>query len=1255
MRWRVVLCVLFLPALVHAQPTVRAVGGIASGAGAVSPTLPTGTCSGDLLLMACETAAQSISVVGGGWAAVPGECSPIGTGASTTTDTLLTVLYRVADTCSPSCTCTDATTTTDSGNHQICRIIGITTGTYNSSDPFDACTNNTQTSNTTSVSVSGTTASESASLVVAFTAGAADGVTGTTTFSSEANANLASITERIDNGTDAGNGGLLGAWSGVKTDAGAWSNTTATSATSTTWANMSLNIRAAATFTPTPTNTATRTHTATVTNTPTVTHTPTSTATPTVAAGCHRATFTPAASADDVLLRSTNNAAAAMTTGGTTITFGVWDFFGTDLEDVAALRFNTAPVIPDSATVTAAWLALYTTAASTLNAGTREFIGEWTSNQGAWSAASDWENELSPANAFQFPFPTDIGTVDRYRTIPLSNPSNVDISGSYTGIKMGATNPGAPTGADSIVWNFQSVDGANPPVLHVEYCDPTPTNTATFTHTATVTHTATATHTATVTNTPTATATGTPTLPDTRNRCPDRDGDAQCGVLLIGTERTAGVFPWLAWLAPSADMLCDATATGMTSGQMRAVIEGMAAGDTCTDLGGTVVRGADLPPDMVIIDIGALVIAEQAVAATAPSAENGICHGPGVPCRVEAPLGFTDDWASDVHAKCTGGADWRTPCIPGNGDCAGDEHNGDPFRSLCQPWLYGNGEDGVIVANCPEATCQHRPHVHSVYRNIIRAVRAIRALKRVVSLQFPWMPAEWTDGDGTEPVAVASVPNADYPNSTVAAEHEVAAPMLRLLRSWLHAHRENELTGDISFIDHQRDFELETGGRAFEALGDQTNLATSAQAGRCTCVTNADCGGTCTGGVCVSGLRASCSDNGDCYGSDSAQMPGTAFCLSDQAYRAAWLIHACVEDLATSLLPELETDGRLCCSEPCIPRPPEAGAWNTSTPTRTETRTPTVTYTFTPPSTSTATPVESNTPNGDTPTPTYTVGLPPATIPSTSSCWKGGDNGKLADIFGAQCRRALTEWSQCMWGTGKTIAECATSVGACDYEDVPDSITYAMRIDGSFSDSREVCRIGFHAVEDKLSKFCTADQMYLYWSWVRWRALQLGDEVPPWEPLLVHSHRPERLWDGWFGMVNKHFMFDVVNMLQGFVLDSTAVIDEECSGIVIDEIGYRLFDDWMARGLDKCREAYSAARVNSACGGFKPPQEDFDAWCAELMDFLLPLWQGVRATEGKPCRVGRCAVTGRWCATDDQCIGGGGSNTCVLTGWPACP
>lgn len=1007
-----------------------------------------------------------------------------------------------------------------------------------------------------------------------------------------------------------------------------------TDTTRASWIEWSDTFEIGTTYTPTPTATGTRTPT------PSATGTVTATRTPTLASGCHRVTFTPAASADDAVLQSQDNASATIDTNTTTQTFGIFRLFNLfNIEAVSVFRFHTAPSIPDNATVTAAWLNLYTTAYQR-DGGTRRVLGKWTSGQGAWTTG-DFEDELTPANAADFTAPASV-PLNTYSTINLSNPSQVDIAGSYTGIKLGSTNPGAPTTSDGWAWVVSSVDGAHPPVLVVDYCNPTPTPTVT----ATATHTATPlpvvqpqiflnSPTGTATTTATPTRTGTPTLPATMHRCPDNNYDGQCGVLLLGTSRTAGVFPWLAWLAPSAAMLCDATAAGMTSGQMRALVDGLSASDTCTSLGGTVVRGADIPPDLVLIDVGALAIAEQVHAITAPSAEHGICHGPDTPCRIEAPGGLVDTWQTGPHAKCAGGPNWRTPCVPGAGDCAADEHPTDPFRSLCQPWLYGDGENGVRVTDCPERTCQQRPHVHVVYDNVIAATRRLREHGRAVVWMAPWQVAEWGNRTAEQPVATAATPDGNaYPNVLVAAMHEVAAPILRLVRSWIGAHRLIEQTGEVAFVDLQRHFELTTDGQPWVALGDQTNLATEAQAGRCTCYADAHCGvgGACTSGACTAGPRSSCATDAECLGGDSQQMPGTANCLRDRARQAAQAIHACIEDLATDMEPEWETSGVLCCSEPCIRRHGKP-AWPTRTGTPTHTVTPTVTVTATLTSTpGPGTPTESPTP-GPSPTATQTSPVPlkpSATLAVGDLCRASKAPGNFATMLTDAMRRTVTNYADCFFQYTQQLVTSpvcdlvmGTEPGNGQTPDTAPALIAPNPV--AFRTNNELRRIEMHAWRDKTP--CENWEYYLMSDWIRYRAYQLALPVPA--PLSIDYH----VWprndpsdpDPWdvYPWLERWYVLPWINQIRADLSATPMVVSAKCAGFAMNQIGFGAATDWLnADKPTKCEGYYSSVANKSYCAGIMPPKAVWDTWCQGYRDMLLPVYQGFRAAAGWPCGSG---------------------------------
>ena len=216
---RYLLLSLLFASIAIAQPTVRAVGTVASAATAVSPGLPTGTVAGDLLLMFCETRGEE-AITATGWTQLVQNND-----GSLTLGSRITVLYRL------STDGADATTTSDSGNHQTCRIIGITAQTFRVEDLFTAASSNDESTPNTSVAISGASSEFNNSLCVSGNGqNIVDGVS-TTEYSSWANADWASADERIDNCGSAGDGGCMGVVTGVDTVAGAYGTTTATSVT----------------------------------------------------------------------------------------------------------------------------------------------------------------------------------------------------------------------------------------------------------------------------------------------------------------------------------------------------------------------------------------------------------------------------------------------------------------------------------------------------------------------------------------------------------------------------------------------------------------------------------------------------------------------------------------------------------------------------------------------------------------------------------------------------------------------------------------------------------------------------------------------------------------------------------------------------------------------------------------------------------------------------------------------------------------
>ena len=204
-------------------PSFVAAGAIASNAAAITPALPAGINTNDILLLFLETANQAISIAnqnGGTWTQVTNSPQGTGTAGGTTASRLTIYWSRYNGT-------QGAPTTSDSGNHQIGRMIAIR-GAATSGNPWDVTAGGVESTSDSSGSIPGATTTVGNTLIVAAVVASLPDAIGTTNFSNWTNANLTNLTEQIDNTHDAGNGGALGIITGVKASAGAYGNTTVT-------------------------------------------------------------------------------------------------------------------------------------------------------------------------------------------------------------------------------------------------------------------------------------------------------------------------------------------------------------------------------------------------------------------------------------------------------------------------------------------------------------------------------------------------------------------------------------------------------------------------------------------------------------------------------------------------------------------------------------------------------------------------------------------------------------------------------------------------------------------------------------------------------------------------------------------------------------------------------------------------------------------------------------------------------------------
>lgn len=210
-----------------AMPSVVAVGTVASGTGNITPGLPAGWTDDDILILAVETENQVASPPAG-WASVNGGTVIVATGVVTR----LTVLWRraVAGDAAP--------TVTDPGDHAIGRIIAVR-GCVAIGNPWTVTASATELVADTSVSIPGATTTVPDCLVLAMFSTGTD-VTSTAHVTGWANADLATVTEWMDDWTSSGLGGGLGMCSGEKAVAGVYGATTATVGTGNFKALMSI-------------------------------------------------------------------------------------------------------------------------------------------------------------------------------------------------------------------------------------------------------------------------------------------------------------------------------------------------------------------------------------------------------------------------------------------------------------------------------------------------------------------------------------------------------------------------------------------------------------------------------------------------------------------------------------------------------------------------------------------------------------------------------------------------------------------------------------------------------------------------------------------------------------------------------------------------------------------------------------------------------------------------------------------------------
>jgi len=202
-------------------PTIVGVGAAAASTGTITPSLPSGLQSNDILLLFVETANQAASISnqnGGTWAVVTGSGAGTGTAGGTDGARLTVFWSRYNGT-------QGAPTVDDSGDHQLATMMAIR-GAVATGNPWEVVKTDIDTYTDNGGWSTGGTTTRNNDLVVIGDAGALANTTGTNNYNYWSNGDLASFSEVIDNSTVVGNGGSIGVAAGVLITAGTYSNST---------------------------------------------------------------------------------------------------------------------------------------------------------------------------------------------------------------------------------------------------------------------------------------------------------------------------------------------------------------------------------------------------------------------------------------------------------------------------------------------------------------------------------------------------------------------------------------------------------------------------------------------------------------------------------------------------------------------------------------------------------------------------------------------------------------------------------------------------------------------------------------------------------------------------------------------------------------------------------------------------------------------------------------------------------------------
>lgn len=217
-------------------PVLRGVTTWTGKGGVHNIQLPAATVVGDLLVAMCETAGEAITLTD--WVEV--SCSPQSIGTTCPGDadcTRITVWTNEWNT-------GENKTTSDSGDHQICGMVGFEVGTFDTADHEDGCTGSTQAA-TTAVSIPGITTTVANVFVLQESVAALPDTIKAVEYSGEANVDLTDITELRDQCRNTANGGCVAVYEGKNATPDAVGATTSTAVTSSARANIMVGIKSA--------------------------------------------------------------------------------------------------------------------------------------------------------------------------------------------------------------------------------------------------------------------------------------------------------------------------------------------------------------------------------------------------------------------------------------------------------------------------------------------------------------------------------------------------------------------------------------------------------------------------------------------------------------------------------------------------------------------------------------------------------------------------------------------------------------------------------------------------------------------------------------------------------------------------------------------------------------------------------------------------------------------------------------------------